>query len=332
MSGKALAFAPDELERLCVLSDAAGVALWCWRPTDDGLTMNGRARKLLGVAAGAWITFADLAARIVAEDFCDLAPAFDPTHPSSVEFVIDFRISREEDTRWVSAHGGHARDAAGMRITFMILSDVTESKRLEERRRLFVIEMRHRVKNSFAIASALTSMVARSARTTATMALDLQSRFEALCQANDLACPAEPGAGNPQLRDLISVLLLAYERGPGRGERICVDVPDVLVGEVAVTTLALVFHELGTNSVKYGSLSRMDGLVDVVGGFDENFLSITWTERGGPPASRPDVQSGFGTALIERSLAWQLGGSASFAWEREGLIASLRLRRSRMAD
>ena len=102
---------------------------------------------------------------------------------------------------------------------------MTEAERLEERRRLCTAEMGHRVKNSFAIASALTSLVARSAATTEIMALDLQSRFAALCHAHDLVRPNGTGTGYAHLGDLISVLLLAYDRSPDQATRISLNVP-----------------------------------------------------------------------------------------------------------
>ena len=102
------------------------------------------------------------------------------------------------------------------------------------------------------------------------------------------------------------------------------------MGEIATTTLALVFHELGTNSIKYGSLARADGKLEICAALDDQDLLIVWTERGGPAATFLKDRSGFGMKLIQQSLTSQLGGSAAFLWEPEGLTAVLRVSRSKI--
>jgi two-component sensor histidine kinase len=77
-----------------------------------------------------------------------------------------------------------------------------------------------------------------------------------------------------------------------------------------VTALALIVHELATNSIKYGSLSAADGSLDVTLGCDDNReISVIWTERGGPPVSTPAGPGGFGSTLVSRSVTGQLAGS-----------------------
>ncbi len=328
MLKKVVDFSPDEIERLCTISAAAGIALFYWRPAEDELRMNGRACKLWGVEDTGPSTFAELVERIVPEDLDRITCAFETKTPPGGEFEINFRVVRKGEIRWLSGRGNHAETATGDRVIVTILFDVTEHERLQERQQMFAAEMDHRVKNSFAIASALTSLVARSAPTVTTMALDLQSRFVALRHAHDLVRPSGPVAGYALLSDLISVLLSPYDCNIFYGKRISMAVPYLLIGGVAATTLALVFHELGTNSVKYGSLSQSEGKLDIVANLEERDVSILWKERGGPPAMPPAHCSGFGTKLIEKSLAFQLGGSSSFIWGREGLTANLRANRS----
>jgi two-component sensor histidine kinase len=58
---------------------------------------------------------------------------------------------------------------------------------------------------------------------------------------------------------------------------------------------------------------------------------LVWTERGGPPVVEPSAPAGYGSELIRRSMAHQLGGSIAFDWSMEGLIVTLRMRRNRLA-
>ena len=99
---------------------------------------------------------------------------------------------------------------------------------------------------------------------------------------------------------------------------------DVLLRPRAVLTLAMAFHELATNAVKYGALSVPNGRIEIRWGperLDEearDWLHIGWAEQGGPPVAEPQ-QRGFGTKLIEGSVKAELGGSASLQFAGEGL-------------
>ena len=70
--------------------------------------------------------------------------------------------------------------------------------------------------------------------------------------------------------------------------------------------LAMALHELATNAVKYRALSNKVGVVEVSwtvqNGATPPRLSLRWTESGGPPVKAPQ-RRGFGSRLIERSLA-----------------------------
>jgi two-component sensor histidine kinase len=107
-------------------------------------------------------------------------------------------------------------------------------------------------------------MTSRSAATTAEMAAELTKRPGALGRAHDLVRPVPGKEGSAALLgDLLSVLLAPYDDVRAFSGRVRVAVPRVGVGEVAATTLALIIHELATNSVKYGALSVGAGLLDL---------------------------------------------------------------------
>jgi two-component sensor histidine kinase len=103
------------------------------------------------------------------------------------------------------------------------------------------------------------------------------------------------------------------------------------VGEGAANALAMVVHELATNSLKYGALSVESGLLDVSSDSQGDEVVITWTERGGPPTLSPDA-AGYGAKLVERMLSGQLGGSIERDWTTEGLIVRLRMRAKSLAQ
>ena len=82
--------------------------------------------------------------------------------------------------------------------------------------------------------------------------------------------------------------------------------------------LAMVVHELATNAVKYGALSKANGRVQLDWELDDgsNCARLCWRESGGPPVKLPE-RKGFGSKLIEKSL-----GRARFEYRPEGLICS----------
>ncbi len=133
------------------------------------------------------------------------------------------------------------------------------------------------------------------------------------------------------LSDLISVLLAPYDDLGAFSGRVRVSVPKLGVGENTATTLALVIHELATNSLKYGALSVATGMLDVSCTPHESDVIVVWTEQGGPTVVAPTKFTGFGSKMLERSMSRQLDGSISFDWSENGLIATLRMNKGRLA-
>jgi two-component sensor histidine kinase len=318
--------------RLRIATDAAGVALWAWNVDADDIAMDERAHRLWGVAPDdGVVTFEKLSARIHPEDLNRVRAAFTATRDIPGAFEIDFRIMDRQEVRWVAARGqGDEQGMVGRRM-FGIFLDVTERKLAEEERELLAGEMSHRVKNLFAIAAALTRIASRSATTPKEMAADLTQRLIALGEAHELVRPTllnERKAAN--LDDLFAVLLGAYDDKGSIGDRIHVRVPKMLVGEGSITTLALVVHELATNSLKYGALSRAGGTLVVSSTEDDDEAIIVWTETGGPPVAAVRGQPGFGSTLVHRSIVRQLGGSITFDWPPDGVVATLRVSKARL--
>lgn len=191
-------------------------------------------------------------------------------------------------------------------------------------------EMSHRVKNLFALASALTGIAARSAATTTEMANDLTLRLTALGRAHSLVRPAPGEKGKALLGDLLDVLLAPYGNDDRVGDRINFSMPDIRIGEATATTMALVVHELATNSAKYGALSNASGTLDVSCRVEGDDVVMLWTEQGGPAVSAPKGPMGFGSKLIARSVAGQLNGSIVFDWLADGVVITLRMNKTRL--
>ncbi|MBC7496952.1 MAG: PAS domain-containing protein [Sphingomonadaceae bacterium] len=319
-------------KQLRLAIDAAGVALWSWNVDDDCLTMDARAFELWGVRKSKFVSFKALSAHIHPADRDRVGAAFEATRGIAGPYEIDFRIMIGDDVRWISARGqGNDADMAD-RVMFGVFLDVTGRKQAEEGHELLAGEMSHRVKNLLAIASGLTEITSRSTKTSTDMARELTQRLSALGRAHDLVRPLPDKSGKAALLgDLLAVLLAPYDDMGAFSGRIRVAVPRLGVGEATATTLALVVHELATNSLKYGALSCATGTLDVSCTTPDDETVIVWTEQGGPPVTPPSGAGGFGSKLVKRSLAAQLGGSIDYDWTKGGAIVTLRLKRDRLA-
>ena len=319
-----------DVEHLRTANDAAGVALWSWNIDTDEIALDQRAHNLWQIPRNKPLTFEMLTARIHSADLSRVSAAFQAAQTTTGAYEIDFRILHHDGIRWISARGQGGDNGVVKGILLAVFLDVTDRKQADEAREILADEMTHRVKNLFAVASALTSIAARSATTVTEMAKDLRQRLGALGRAHDLVRPVrdQPGRNTPFLGSLFTVLLAPYTDKPN-DNRVHVCVPDVRVGEASVATLALIVHELATNSVKYGALSVPVGRLDVSSAVQGNEVTIVWTERGGPPVMAPTGALGFGSKLISQSIG-RIGGAVAYDWDAQGVMITLQMSKARL--
>lgn len=191
-----------------------------------------------------------------------------------------------------------------------------ERRRFSERQELLIAELNHRVRN---ILSLIRGLVRQSldpgAETRSTIAL-LEGRIESLARAHDQITQDNWSAA--PLGRLIETEAAAYLGG--KSQRLTCSGTPVLLHPSAFSTLALVFHELMTNSAKYGALSDSGGVHVGWRRDEDGDLHIEWRERGGPAVQAPRRQ-GFGTTIIQRSIPYDLGGRAAVRYALAGMEA-----------
>jgi len=197
-------------------------------------------------------------------------------------------------------------------------TDITDSRRAEERRKLLLDELNHRVKNSLATVQSIAMHTLGSAESPAAFNREFNERLMALSQAHNLLTRGDWLGAN--LREVIGQELAPYQGVDN--SRIALRGDDVQLDPKETLALGMVLHELATNAAKYGALSADAGLVDVM--WEDRLedgarsLRLIWTESGGPPVAPPH-RRGFGSRLIERGLNHELGATTALSFHPAGV-------------
>jgi PAS domain S-box-containing protein len=212
----------------------------------------------------------------------------------------------------------------GEKLFTVILRDITQRKRAEERQSLLLLELAHRVKNTLAIVQSIVAQTRRYA-TPKAFHEALTGRLIALGSAHDLLGSSDwAGAA---LADVVRLAFAPYA-SHGAADRWTADGPAIWLASNEAVTLSLVFHELVANATKYGSLVAGPGTVTVAWALepdvDPTTVTVLWREQGGPPVL-PPTRRGFGSRLIRQAIAHELGGSSTLSFLPAGTQCTLTL-------
>jgi light-regulated signal transduction histidine kinase (bacteriophytochrome)/CheY-like chemotaxis protein len=198
-------------------------------------------------------------------------------------------------------------------------NEITAEERAlaEQRRRVLNDELNHRVKNIIALVKSIALQTGAHALSVADYSASLEGRLKALAFAHDQSLV---GGSSGDLGMLIEAEASLHRYG-NAPDRVTVSGPTVRLGERTFGVLALVIHEMMTNAAKYGALSVPEGKLALRWCLlADGDCEITWEERGGPPVAKP-LREGFGSKLIQNTLAYDLGGVAEVHFESSGVWA-----------
>jgi PAS domain S-box-containing protein len=247
-----------------------------------------------------------------------------------VEHFDTVRQRKDGSLVEISLSVSPVRSARGQIIgASKIARDITERRRSQEQQNLLIREMSHRVKNLFAVTSGVVALSARSAATPQDMAQAIQGRLAALTRAHELTRPGliddhTTARMDTTLHVLIRSILSPYaDQTHGEQDILVIRGEDIPIRGQAITSFALMLHELATNAAKYGALSSPEGRVEIDCSLDNEAVVIDWRERGGPRLDGPPLGEGFGGLLIRRVVTGQLAGQVSYEWRPEGLAVRL---------
>ena len=260
---------------------------------------------------------------------------FDMTHPADVAedrllfeeqwsgardgYAIEKRYVRKDgEIIWVEIAASLVRDQEDSEpFAVRIQRDITDKKRAEEQQRLLLNELNHRVKNTLAVVQGLSHQTFRQGGVEPEVLRAFEGRLAALAAAHNLLMQHtwEP----TPIHDATEVALNPFQTTKAR---ISVDGPATLLKPSATVTLTLALHELATNAAKYGALSNAKGTVAVRWTVESDKLELVWEESGGPAVTKPQ-ETGFGTRLLQRAVATDLGATVMIDYDSKGVVCRI---------
>jgi PAS domain S-box-containing protein len=315
----------DREARLRLAIDVGRMAVWEMDPATDRLKHSPQLNRLFGLPPEAVPTGEELRARYAPGERERLRQQmqFALTHGEHYTEAEHHVIWPDGSSRWLLLRAEILRDGAGALSTIIgVAIDITERKRSEQHQQLLINELNHRVKNTLATVQSIASQTLRNSDNPDEARSAIETRLFALSRAHDVLTRENwEGAG---LKEIVTQAMAPYRHE--QEDRLHIAGPEVRLSPSMALAFAMALHELATNAVKYGALSDASGEIRVAWRLNKRdeaiHLHLTWTESGGPPVA-PPTRRGFGTRLIERSLAQDLQGEVRIAFEPTGLVCTV---------
>ena len=255
------------------------------------------------------------------DDRARILAAIEASIAGQTDYDIEYRITTPQGAiRWIQSRGQASYRPDGTPLAIAGISlDITDRKQVEEHRDLLAKELSHRVKNTLATIQSIVRQTLRRSTSLQEAEVALDARIQSLAAAHDvLTRDSWEGA---TLTEVVTVALRPFMDDQER--RFEIVGPALRLGSRVALALAMALHELATNAVKYGALSNETGHVllnwTMVDGVPPHRLRLRWQETGGPPV-HPPTRTGFGSRMIERALATEIGGTAQIDYRPDGVV------------
>ncbi|BDW81231.1 histidine kinase [Erythrobacter sp. Dej080120_24] len=315
----------ESADRLQFMLDSVPDIAWSAAPGPHFDYFNARFSEVTGRAplqdVEDWRTI------IHPDDFEATAIKFQHALDTATFFEDEWRLRLADGSfRWVISRAVPSTADPATARWFGTLTDIHDRYSISQERELLAGELAHRIKNIFSVITGLISLNARGDKALSEFAASITDNIRALSRAQDFALNIDPEPED-NLKELLGVLMSPY--GVGDSSAVIITGDNVITGARATTPLALVFHELATNSAKYGALSVAEGAVSITIEQADADVRIEWRETGGPP-TQPPQDKGFGSRLVTMAIEHQLGGKIAQDWQPDGLIAHISIPAARL--
>ncbi|MEW9614398.1 chemotaxis protein CheB [Shinella sp. S4-D37] len=239
-----------------------------------------------------------------------------------IQHYETIRQRKDGSSVWVSLSISPIQDARGVVIgASKIARDTTERRLADEHRQILVGELNHRVKNTLAVVQSIASQTLGGASSMAEARDAFSSRLMNLAKTHDVLTRESWTGAN--LADIVADTIKPHAGGQSRFR---IEGPCLQLAPSAALAVSMALHELSTNAAKYGALSTDMGRVEIFwrveGDGEMRRLALRWRESGGPDVIKP-TRKGFGSRLIGRALATELGGKVRVEYKPSGVVCTI---------
>ena len=315
-----------EEKRRAIALEAASLSSWIWDVQSGRVECDESLPVMFGMPPAGFMPARSFFRAIDPRDARKTSEAFRSALASGDDYSGEYRVKDATPTRWLAARGSVVERTPDGRpqLVFGVNYDITTRKETEERQRLLLRELNHRVKNTLATVQALATQTVRHASDPRTFLSAFSARLQALGAAHSLLSDRE--WKGISLLELARKEIAAFD--DQAGSRILIQGDEVFLTPDQALGLGMILHELGSNALKYGALSVPGGLVRLSWALEgmgpQRRLGVIWKEVGGPRVE-PPPREGFGMILIRRSLAKTLASTVEHEFRPEGVVASIML-------
>jgi PAS domain S-box-containing protein len=240
-----------------------------------------------------------------------------------VDHYETVRLRKDGSKISISLTVSPIRDSTGRVIgASKIARDISERKESQHRILMLMREVNHRVKNQYAVILSMIRETSKRSRDSLEFEKQVRNRIMALARSHDLLVLAEWRGAT------VFELLLAQVKPFGNEDCITMSGPSIVLQPNAVQYLGIAFHELATNSAKYGALSAFGGTIKVEWKLERDAegkksFCLSWTELGGPAVGEV-TEHGFGKVVLEKVTPTALGGVGAVTYAPDGVTWTLR--------
>ena len=263
---------------------------------------------------GEWVSFRADGRRVESHEY----PLSRVIRDGEERSEIDVHYQRGDGTRfWMRIIGEPVRNGDGDLIGATVaLIDIDKERELQDRQKILIAELNHRVKNAFTVVKSIVGQSLRGEHVPVGLRATLDDRLDAYSRAHAKLI------GTAWDRAPLGTVAMDIVRRIA-GDRVRIEGPEIEVPSRQALAFSMAFYELATNALKYGSLSVPEGVVNLAwrldGSEDARRIAITWAERGGPIPAEPS-RKGFGSFIIGRALAMETRGEVETSYPPDGFI------------
>ncbi|RPI35533.1 MAG: response regulator, partial [Hyphomicrobiaceae bacterium] len=315
----------DEQERWQLAAHVGRFGQWHLDLVTRAVDLSASCKAIFGLPLEEQSSAERLYSLIHADDREAVVTRLNEAVETRTAYDVEYRVIWPDGSlHWINSRGSatYAPDGAALKMVGVTL-DITERKRGEERLRMLVAELDHRVKNVLACVAAVAKHSRDSSKSADEFLEVVNGRINAL--ANTHALLSRSRWEGVSLRELVRNEL-AFCAKDGNAQ---IEGPEFSLAAEATQPVAMVLHELATNATKYGALSNGHGRFSIrwrkaSRGRSNGKLVFEWRESGGPPVI-PSNSTGYGTSVICDLIPYELGGVVDYKLARDVAICRLEI-------